>query len=67
MSKDFLSIIVESKQKEVEEAERNISLSDMKAKARNRDVKRPFLENLSNRDTINIIAEINRASPSKGD
>ena len=67
MSKDFLSTIVENKQKEIEAAEKTISLSILKSQARKKKEQRPFFENLVNDSTINIIAEIKRASPSKGD
>lgn len=67
MSKDFLSIIVDNKQNEIEAAEKIISLSELKSKAMIKKEKRPFLENLKKEQTINVIAEIKRASPSKGD
>ena len=67
MSKDFLSIIVDNKHKEVETAEKNVSLAEMKTSAMKKDEQRPFFNNLKKHDSINVIAEIKRASPSKGD
>ncbi len=67
MSKDFLSIIVDNKKKEVETAEKSVSLEQIKKEALSKKDKRPFFESLKVKDTINVIAEIKRASPSKGD
>jgi len=63
---DFLGKIMEQKKKEVEAAKQRLSekqiVQDALAEHRNR---RPFMENLE-RQGINIISEIKRASPSKG-
>ena len=70
MGENFLSIIVDHKKQEVALAKKNISESQLMKRATQRDGKRPFLENLkkyNGMNTINIIAEIKRASPSKGD
>jgi len=67
MSKDFLSLIVENKEKEIETAQKKVSINELKTKALKGQNKRPFFDNLKKTETINIIAEIKRASPSKGD
>lgn len=70
MGKNFLSIIVDHKKQEVASAKKNISENQLMKRAAQRDNKRPFLENLKRYNginTVNIIAEIKRASPSKGD
>lgn len=69
MGKDFLSIIVEHKKTEIREAEQRISLAELKKQAEGRDTHRPFFKTLAEHKNsgVNIIAEIKRASPSKGD
>lgn len=69
MSQDFLSIIVDHKKKEIEAARRAIDLNDLKRMAKNRTTQRPFYDTLRQGKGlgVNIIAEIKRASPSKGD
>ncbi len=69
MKKDFLSIIVDHKKEEVVAAQKKISKQLLMEKAGLCQEKRPFYDTLKNpaSDKINIIAEIKRASPSKGD
>lgn len=67
MSRDFLSVIVENKTKEIEKARLNISEDSLKKEAGLVMNKRPFFDVLKNKTDINVIAEIKRASPSKGD
>jgi len=68
MTSDFLSIIVEHKKKEIKKAKKHVSESTLaKTAALPRD-KRPFFKKMASPGSsgINIIAEIKRASPSKG-
>ena len=65
MSKDFLSIIIEKKQVELLKAKKLIPESVLRSEAFNVLDRRPFSEKF-NGPGINIIAEIKRASPSKG-
>jgi indole-3-glycerol phosphate synthase len=70
MEKDFLKIIVEKKKEEIADSRKRISEKQIREKAESmRRKKRPFHDALTStpRDSINIIAEIKRASPSKGD
>jgi indole-3-glycerol phosphate synthase len=70
MKKDFLQLIIEKKRREIREAQKELSENQIreKAEAHQRE-KRPFHAVLSGADgdRIHIIAEIKRASPSKGD
>lgn len=68
MKKDFLKIIVETKKEEVKTAKRLTSETQMAQEASRSTAKRPFMENLARpgKYGANIIAEIKRASPSKG-
>lgn len=69
MTKDFLSVIVDHKIKEIEQARKNISEEALKKDAGMASGKRPFYETLKSakKTQVNVIAEIKRASPSKGD
>ncbi len=69
MKKDFLSIIVAHKKEEIAVAKKKISKQFLMEKVDLRQDKRPFFDTLKNPDPerINIVAEIKRASPSKGD
>ena len=68
MKTDFLKTIVEAKKEEVAAARKRISETDLYQTAPAERVKRPFLETLARpgKSGINVIAEIKRASPSKG-
>lgn len=68
MAKDILQRIVETKAREVEAARRLIPESELRRLAAGRDKWRPFLGNLqhAHREGTGIIAEIKRASPSRG-
>ncbi len=68
MEKDFLKKIVEHKREEISSAEKEISLAELRSKAETRTDFRPFYETLKKPGPsgVNIIAEIKRASPSKG-
>ncbi len=69
MATDILKQIVEQKQKEVEAAEARVPLDKLLGKALEEEAnRRPFFENLRKPGPkgVNIIAEIKRASPSKG-
>jgi indole-3-glycerol phosphate synthase len=69
MVKDILNKIVEDKKKEIIAAKQNIPESFLRKKAFDPRKRRPFLKKLEKPGPfgINIIAEIKRASPSKGD
>lgn len=65
---DFLTRIVEYKKEEIASAERLFPESGLREKGRHIQDKRSFLQKLVQPDHtgVNIIAEIKRASPSKG-
>ena len=69
MVKDILSKIVEDKKQEIAVAKQHIPESFFREKAFAPRKRRPFLKKLEQPGPcgINIIAEIKRASPSKGD
>jgi indole-3-glycerol phosphate synthase len=68
MGTDFLKTIVDAKKEEIAAAKKRISESDLCRMASVGRSKRPFFEKLAQpgKSGINIIAEIKRASPSKG-
>jgi indole-3-glycerol phosphate synthase len=68
MKKDFLQIIVEDKKQEIAAAKHRLPERLLREKARVPQKKRPFLQKLAQPGPsgANIIAEIKRASPSKG-
>lgn len=68
MGTDFLKTIVDAKKEEVAAAKKRFSESDLCRMASAVRTKHPFFEKLSQpgRSGLNIIAEIKRASPSKG-
>jgi len=68
MTKNFLKKLVESKEEEVKALKRKMPEKELYMKAFGLPVCRPFFQNLAKpgEKGINIIAEIKRASPSKG-
>ncbi len=66
MGTDFLTKIIEHKEQEIERARALVPEARLREQAESRQDRRPFFENLK-RPGVNIIAEIKRASPSKGD
>ncbi len=68
MATDFLKIIVEDKKREVTAAKKHLPEKQLREKALLPRKRRSFLKNLEfpGESGINIIAEIKRASPSKG-
>jgi indole-3-glycerol phosphate synthase len=68
MKKDFLQIIVENKKQEVAASKQRLPERLLCEKALIPRKRRPFLQKLTQpgRTGVNIIAEIKRASPSKG-
>jgi indole-3-glycerol phosphate synthase len=68
MARDILSEIVTRKEADVAAARREISFEEVRARAEAAPSPRPFLKQFidENRFGVNIIAEVKRASPSKG-
>ena len=68
MATDFLSQIIEYKQYVVQKQKKYRALASLRTDAEHRPAGRPFTQSLEAGDeaTIHIIAEIKRASPSKG-
>ena len=68
MGKDFLSIIVEAKKEEVAIAKKTVPETALREKIGRDTPSRPFFKSLSTPGPkgVNIIAEVKRASPSKG-
>jgi indole-3-glycerol phosphate synthase len=72
MTSDFLNIIVKNKQEEIQNISKTVPEETVRVKALSRSaassIKRSFFKNLARPGPtgINIIAEIKRASPSKG-
>ena len=68
MTSDFLKTIVEDKQKEIAAAKKRMPENEIRDLALLPKNRRPFLKRLESKGPsgINIIAEIKRASPSKG-
>jgi len=68
MSNDFLKIIIEAKKEQIKQSQKAMPFAEAKKIAESRNAEKRFCESLSRDfDAINIIAEIKRASPSKGD
>lgn len=68
MTSDFLKIIIEDKQKEIAAAKKRLPEKALRELALLPRKRRPFLKRLESPGSsgVNIIAEIKRASPSKG-
>jgi indole-3-glycerol phosphate synthase len=68
METDFLSRILRKKQEEVDAARKRVPEAVLRERAEGRKDRRPFLERLASPGPwgVNVIAEIKRASPSKG-
>ncbi|MGB2601156.1 MAG: indole-3-glycerol phosphate synthase TrpC [Candidatus Omnitrophota bacterium] len=62
----ILSKIIEEKRREIDRAQKQISLNDLKGKASNIYIKSAFKKNISRRGHVNLIAEIKKSSPSRG-
>ena len=62
----ILSRIIEEKRREVEEAKRQKPIEALSREVRGICVKSSFKKNISRPHHINLIAEIKKASPSKG-
>lgn len=69
MAEDFLSRIVAHKKEEVAEAQKSVPLSSLRRQAEAMAPRRGFMAALNpstEAEKVNIIAEVKRASPSKG-
>lgn len=66
MSEDILKKIVARKRDEITQAQRNTPISKLKATAAERKDFRSLFNALKRPDRVHVIAEIKRASPSKG-
>jgi indole-3-glycerol phosphate synthase len=68
MGSDILSEIVRHKKEEIARAKKQVSESEIRRQAHASDKRRSFIDSLTEpgRHGVNIIAEIKRASPSKG-
>ena len=62
----FLNKIIEEKKRELKSSKSTSSLNDLRKKAADAEGGREFKKSLQTKDSINIIAEIKKASPSKG-
>ncbi len=65
MSSDFLTKIIDQKKEEILRARSEVSEKELRRHALTIQNQRPFAQRL-NQERVNIIAEIKRASPSKG-
>ena len=62
----ILTKIIEEKRREVDDAQKEVPLHEMRDKAQALFIKSSFKKNISRKGHINLIAEIKKASPSKG-
>ncbi|MDD4956172.1 MAG: indole-3-glycerol phosphate synthase TrpC [Candidatus Omnitrophica bacterium] len=62
----ILSKIIEEKKREIDRAQKKISLSQIRKEAENLYISSQFKKNISRKGHINLIAEIKKRSPSKG-
>jgi len=62
----ILSKIIEEKRREIDRAEKRLSLNDIKKEAESLYIRSAFKKNIARKGHINLIAEIKKSSPSKG-